>query len=82
MKGENDVGNVSRGAAEAIREDMVRKCSIRRLHKIISRLSGPQHEECFSVESLIDIMICLYDECANSTLRKEKQISQFVEFGK
>lgn len=35
-----------------------------------------------SVETLLDVLVTLYDECTNSTLRKEKNISDFVEFGK
>jgi len=36
----------------------------------------------FSVETLLDILIMLYDECCNSTLRREKSISEFVNYGK
>ncbi|ESP02928.1 hypothetical protein LOTGIDRAFT_110820 [Lottia gigantea] len=35
-----------------------------------------------SVETLLDVLIVLYDECSNSTLRREKNISDFVEFSK
>ncbi|XP_046364774.1 serine/threonine-protein kinase MRCK alpha-like isoform X1 [Haliotis rufescens] len=35
-----------------------------------------------SVETLLDVLVTLYDECTNSTLRKEKNISDFVEFAK
>jgi len=35
-----------------------------------------------SIETLLDILIVTYDECCNSTLRREKSISEFVEFGK
>uniref|UniRef100_A0A0N5CC11 non-specific serine/threonine protein kinase n=1 Tax=Strongyloides papillosus TaxID=174720 RepID=A0A0N5CC11_STREA len=33
----------------------------------------------YSVESFLDALICLFDECCNSTLRKEKSVSEFVE---
>jgi len=36
----------------------------------------------FSVETLLDILIVLYDECCSSTLRREKSVSEFVKFGK
>jgi serine/threonine-protein kinase MRCK len=36
----------------------------------------------FSIETLIDILIVLYDECCNSSLRKEKTVSDFIEFVK
>lgn len=45
-------------------------------------LCDSQCSEAFSVETLLDTLICLYDECCNSTLRKEKAIAEFVEFGK
>lgn len=35
-----------------------------------------------SVETLLDVFLVLYDECSSSTLRREKNISDFVEFGK
>uniref|UniRef100_A0AC35UBI3 Non-specific serine/threonine protein kinase n=1 Tax=Rhabditophanes sp. KR3021 TaxID=114890 RepID=A0AC35UBI3_9BILA len=35
-----------------------------------------------STESLLDALIALFDECCNSTLRKEKSIAKFVEFAK
>uniref|UniRef100_A0A5S6R2R6 non-specific serine/threonine protein kinase n=1 Tax=Trichuris muris TaxID=70415 RepID=A0A5S6R2R6_TRIMR len=42
-------------------------------------LAGPLFGETASVETLIDVLICLFDECCNSTLRKEKDIANFVE---
>lgn len=38
--------------------------------------------QALSVETLLDVLIVLYDECCNSTLRREKNISEFVDFGK
>lgn len=32
-----------------------------------------------SVETLIDCLIVLYDECQNSSLRREKTVSEFIE---
>uniref|UniRef100_A0A914HAA0 non-specific serine/threonine protein kinase n=1 Tax=Globodera rostochiensis TaxID=31243 RepID=A0A914HAA0_GLORO len=34
------------------------------------------------METLLDALVCLYDECCNSTLRKEKSIAEFVEYAK
>lgn len=34
-----------------------------------------------SIETLIDVLIVLYDECSNSSLRKEKTMSNFIQFG-
>lgn len=47
-------------------------------------LGGPvlAKEQSFSIETLIDILLVLYDECCNSSLRKEKTVSDFIEFGK
>lgn len=46
-------------------------------------LSGVQQSanQAFSIETLLDILIVLYDECCSSTLRREKSVSEFVEFG-
>jgi len=38
--------------------------------------------QAFSIETLLDILIVLYDECCSSTLRREKSVSEFVKFGK
>ncbi|TSO25170.1 Serine/threonine-protein kinase MRCK alpha [Bagarius yarrelli] len=47
-------------------------------------LDGPvrSNGQCFSVESLLDVLICLYDECNNSPLRREKNIVEFLEWAK
>lgn len=37
-----------------------------------------QHQK-VSVETLIDCLIVLYDECQNSSLRREKTVSEFIE---
>ncbi|CAI5452098.1 unnamed protein product [Caenorhabditis angaria] len=43
-------------------------------------LDGPSRQnDVLSFETLIDSLICLYDECCNSTLRKEKCIAEFVD---
>ncbi|XP_070576625.1 serine/threonine-protein kinase MRCK alpha-like isoform X2 [Ptychodera flava] len=38
--------------------------------------------QALSLECLLDILVVLYDECCNSTLRREKCISDFVEWAK
>ncbi|XP_071556555.1 serine/threonine-protein kinase Genghis Khan isoform X2 [Temnothorax nylanderi] len=35
-----------------------------------------------SLETLIDVLLVLYDECCNSSLRREKTVSDFIEFVK
>lgn len=47
-------------------------------------LGGPVQAkgQSFSIETLIDVLIVLYDECCNSSLRREKTVSDFIEFGK
>ncbi|EJW76781.1 hypothetical protein WUBG_12312 [Wuchereria bancrofti] len=42
-------------------------------------LNVSRGEDVFSIESLLDALICLFDECCSSTLRKEKNIADFVE---
>jgi serine/threonine-protein kinase MRCK len=46
-------------------------------------LGGVQQSrgEAFSLETLLDVLIILYDECCSSTLRREKNISEFVNYG-
>uniref|UniRef100_A0A673MCT5 CDC42 binding protein kinase alpha (DMPK-like) b n=1 Tax=Sinocyclocheilus rhinocerous TaxID=307959 RepID=A0A673MCT5_9TELE len=55
---------------------------LKKLEKLI--LDGPSQSsgQCFSVETLLDILVCLYDECNNSPLRREKNILEFLDWGK
>ncbi|XP_021573884.1 serine/threonine-protein kinase MRCK alpha isoform X5 [Carlito syrichta] len=55
---------------------------LRQLEQLI--LDGPAQTngQCFSVETLLDILICLYDECNNSPLRREKNILEYLEWAK
>lgn len=36
----------------------------------------------FSIETLLDAIIILYDECSTSSLRREKSVSDFVDMSK
>lgn len=55
---------------------------LKKLEKLI--LDGPAQSngQCLSVETLLDILVCLYDECNNSPIRREKNILEFLELGK
>ncbi|XP_039537692.1 serine/threonine-protein kinase MRCK alpha-like isoform X5 [Pimephales promelas] len=55
---------------------------LKKLEKLI--LDGPvqSNGQCFSVETLLDVLICIYDECINSPLRREKNIAEFLEWAK
>lgn len=46
----------------------------------ISDLASGQ--KALSVETLLDCLIVLYDECQNSSLRREKTVSEFIELRK
>ncbi|KAJ8981693.1 hypothetical protein NQ317_003414 [Molorchus minor] len=45
-------------------------------------LGGPVVGQSFSIETLIDVLLVLYDECCNSSLRREKTVSDFIEYVK
>lgn len=45
-------------------------------------LGGGKQSDWLSVETLLDLVIVLFDECSNSTLRKEKSFSGFIDRGK
>ncbi|XP_069036107.1 serine/threonine-protein kinase MRCK alpha isoform X2 [Lepisosteus oculatus] len=55
---------------------------LKKLENLI--LDGPAQSngQSFSVETLLDILICLYDECNNSPLRREKNVLEFLEWAK
>ena len=46
-------------------------------------LNGVQQSsgQAVRIETLLDSFVVLYDECFNSTLRREKNVSEFVDFG-
>ena len=46
-------------------------------------LAAQQHvSKSFSIETLVDILVVLFDECSGSSLRREKTVSEFIELGK
>ncbi|XP_039454710.1 serine/threonine-protein kinase MRCK alpha isoform X2 [Oreochromis aureus] len=55
---------------------------LKKLEKLI--LDGPAQSngQCLSVETLLDILVCLYDECNISPLRREKNVLEFLEWAK
>lgn len=55
---------------------------LKKLEKLI--LDGPVQStgQCLSVETLLDVLVCLYDECNNSPLRREKNVLEFLDWGK
>nr|XP_023662423.1 serine/threonine-protein kinase MRCK alpha isoform X1 [Paramormyrops kingsleyae]XP_023662424.1 serine/threonine-protein kinase MRCK alpha isoform X1 [Paramormyrops kingsleyae] len=55
---------------------------LKKLEKLI--LDGPAQSsgQCFSVETLLDVLICLYDECSSSPLRREKNVLEFLDWAK
>uniref|UniRef100_A0A4W5KMM2 Protein kinase domain-containing protein n=1 Tax=Hucho hucho TaxID=62062 RepID=A0A4W5KMM2_9TELE len=42
----------------------------------------PNNASSLSVETLLDILICLYNECSNSPLKREKHVTDFLEWVK
>jgi len=36
---------------------------------------------CYSMETLLDVLLVLHDECINSSMRREKTVSDFIEYG-
>ncbi len=55
---------------------------LKRLEKLYLRGVQNSHGQALSIETLLDCLIVLYDECCSSTLRREKSVSDFVDLGK
>ena len=56
---------------------------LRQLERLFA--GGPEgaHEaKAFSTETLLDILLILFNECCNSSLRKEKTVTDFIEIGR
>lgn len=49
---------------------------------IMSSATATSEAKCFSTETLLDVLMVLYNECCNSSLRKEKTVSEFIELVK
>uniref|UniRef100_A0A8C7X6Z5 Uncharacterized protein n=1 Tax=Oryzias sinensis TaxID=183150 RepID=A0A8C7X6Z5_9TELE len=37
---------------------------------------------CLSVEALLDLLVCLYTECSSCPLKREKHVTDFLQWGK
>uniref|UniRef100_A0A8C9RY28 Serine/threonine-protein kinase MRCK beta n=1 Tax=Scleropages formosus TaxID=113540 RepID=A0A8C9RY28_SCLFO len=60
---------------------MSAKVRLKKLEQLL--LDGPREAEGrLSVETLLDLLLCLYHECSNSPLRREKHVSEFLEWVK
>ena len=62
-----------------VNSDMTPTERLKTLEKIFCE--GTQ-DAALSTETLLDIFLVLYDECSNSSLRREKNIAEFIETGK
>ncbi|XP_048856476.1 serine/threonine-protein kinase MRCK beta-like isoform X2 [Brienomyrus brachyistius] len=53
-----------------------------RLKKLERLLLGGRREDetALSVEALLDVLLCLYDECSGSPLRREKHVADFLHW--
>ena len=67
MTAEKGVENAGEGEAE-------------RLSALYLGGVGASGGQALSVETLLDILVVLYDGACSSTLRREKSVSEFVEF--
>ncbi|XP_051952295.1 serine/threonine-protein kinase MRCK beta isoform X5 [Xyrauchen texanus] len=60
---------------------MSAKVRLKKLEQLL--LDGHQkNDNSLSVETLLDILICLYNECSNSHLKREKHVTDFLEWVK
>uniref|UniRef100_A0A8C1NB73 non-specific serine/threonine protein kinase n=1 Tax=Cyprinus carpio TaxID=7962 RepID=A0A8C1NB73_CYPCA len=60
---------------------MSAKVRLKKLEQLL--LDGHQkNDRSLSVETLLDILICLYNECSNSPLKREKHVTDFLEWVK
>uniref|UniRef100_A0A6Q2XWX2 non-specific serine/threonine protein kinase n=1 Tax=Esox lucius TaxID=8010 RepID=A0A6Q2XWX2_ESOLU len=60
---------------------MSAKVRLKKLEQLL--VDGTQkNASSLSVETLLDILICLYNECSNSPLKREKHVTDFLEWVK
>ncbi|KAM3602767.1 uncharacterized protein V6R79_010171 [Siganus canaliculatus] len=53
-----------------------------RLRRLEELLLEQKEAGCLSVEALLDLLLCLYSECSASPLKREKHITDFLEWVK
>ena len=55
---------------------------IEKLERLFSSNGVGVNREIFSTETLLDILIVLYDECNTTLMKREKHILDFLNIGK
>ncbi|KAG7316646.1 hypothetical protein KOW79_020187 [Hemibagrus wyckioides] len=59
---------------------MLAKVRLKKLEQLL--LDGRQKTlSSLSVETLLDILICLFSKCISSSLNQEKHVTEFLEWG-
>ncbi|XP_037541906.1 serine/threonine-protein kinase MRCK beta isoform X1 [Nematolebias whitei] len=53
-----------------------------RLRRLEELLLEQREAGCLSVEALLDLLLCFYTECTNSPLKREKHVTDFLEWVK
>lgn len=53
-----------------------------RLKRLEELLLEQKTAACLSMETLLDLLLCIYTECSSSPLKREKHITDFLEWGK
>ncbi|XP_036094349.1 serine/threonine-protein kinase MRCK beta isoform X3 [Rousettus aegyptiacus] len=60
---------------------MSAKVRLKKLEQLL--LDGPwRNGSALSVETLLDVLVCLYTECSHSALRRDKYVAEFLEWAK
>ncbi|KAF1377091.1 hypothetical protein PFLUV_G00218330 [Perca fluviatilis] len=58
---------------------MSAQARLKRLEDLLVQQKGAG---CLSVEALLDLLLCFYTEVSHSPLKREKHVSEFLEWGK
>ncbi|XP_045757525.1 serine/threonine-protein kinase MRCK beta isoform X2 [Mirounga angustirostris] len=60
---------------------MSAKVRLKKLEQLL--LDGPwRNESALSVETLLDVLVCLHTECSHAALRRDKYVAEFLEWAK
>jgi serine/threonine-protein kinase MRCK len=51
------------------------------LESLFSEKSSTSQDESFSIETLLDSLVVLYDECRSSSFKREKTVTEFIDNG-
>lgn len=68
-----------RASMSAAQDAQAAPVRLKRLEEMLAEGTAPG---CLSLETLLDLLLCVSSECANCPLKREKHVTDFLDWGK